>query len=694
MGTMTKLRENTGVVLWILVIAFGVIWVLQDSGGLDFVGAQAGANIIVVDGDPISTEEYRMAVDGQVQRYQQETGESMPPQMLERERDRVFEALVADRLREHEMDRMGIRVTDDEVYEMVRGDNPHPIILAYFGDGQGNVNHALLDNFIASPEARQDWIQIEEFLRQERRREKLENLIAASVRVSDAEIEDEYLRRNRSATIEWVGLRYADVPDDDVQLSDRELRRYYDRHREDFRRERTYDLEYVLLSKMPSAEDSALIVQDLERLRTEFAATDDDSLFLVRQGSERSYTSSWFRADELEGDLASAVFENPQPDQIVGPVFAGGSAHLVKIQDVRPAEEPVIRARHILLRSSSPDPAIEQRLIEIRGEAEAGADFAQLASRYSEDNTATIGGDLGWFGRGRMVEPFENAAFGASTGSVVGPVRTTFGYHLIQVTGRADTELRLANFAQPLQADIGTINRINERLEDLRYYAEDGSFAEEAQRLNMPVERMTVEQGQEVIPGVGQSRAFSRFLQDASRGDISEAIELDEAFIVAHVVGVQREGYRSFDEVREEVRPRAVLAAKRDIQANRLREAHQQAQSLEALASALGTQVRTENNVTFGTQVVSGLGREQKFGGTAFGLPQGATSGVVEGANAAFVLRAVRVDEPAAISDSQKQSIRTQMLNQRRNQVMNDWLAALRDRAQIDDHRGRFYQQF
>jgi peptidyl-prolyl cis-trans isomerase D len=76
----------------------------------------------------------------------------------------------------------------------------------------------LLDNFISNPEARQDWIQIEEFLRQERRAEKLESLITSAVRVSDAEVQDEYLRRNRTATVQWVGLRYADVPDSEVNL--------------------------------------------------------------------------------------------------------------------------------------------------------------------------------------------------------------------------------------------------------------------------------------------------------------------------------------------------------------------------------------------------------------------------------------------------------------------------------------------
>jgi peptidyl-prolyl cis-trans isomerase D len=143
----------------------------------------------------------------------------------------------------------------------------------------------------------------------------------------------------------------------------------------------------VLLSKLPSAEDSAMIARDMERLRSEFAAAEDDSLFLLQQGSERPYSSSWFRADELEPELSSALFESPSPGSIVGPIFAGGSVHLVRVQDVRQAEQPVIRARHILVRSSTPDPEIEQRLLDIRAQIEGGASFEAMARQHSQDNT-------------------------------------------------------------------------------------------------------------------------------------------------------------------------------------------------------------------------------------------------------------------------------------------------------------------
>ncbi len=693
MGMMNKLRENTGVVLWILVIAFGVIWVLQDSGGLDNIGMGGGANVATVNGDAISIEEYNRAIDGQVQAFQQQTGESMPPQMLERERERVFDALVDDRLAVQEMNRLGITVTDDEVYELIRGENPHPLILSYFGDGQGNINEALLESFINNPEARQDWIQIEDFLRQERRREKLQLLVMSSVRVSEPDVRAEYDRQNRRASARWVAVRYADIPAEEVELTDRDVRRFYDQNRSDYRRERTYTLDYVMLSKSPAEEDSLLLMNEMNRLRQEFAQAEDDSLFLVRQGSTRPYTVDWFSADDLAPELASAVYENPVAGRLVGPVFAGGSVHLAKIQDVRPASEEMIRARHILLRSSSEDVEVESRLADIRRQIEGGADFASMARQHSEDNTASIGGDLGWFGQGRMVEPFENAAFGASTGQVVGPVRTSFGYHLIEVTDRAEHELQIVDFAQPVVADIGTLSQLQERLEDLRFYAdESGDFQEEAERLNMTVETVQVEEDQDVIPVIGQSRTLQQFLSSASRRNISEVIELDDAFMVAYVREIQRAGYRPFEEVVEEVRPRALREVRQERAVARLSEAAQEGGDLSAISGRLGSQVRSADDITFAGQVVPGLGREPRFVGTVFGLPEGARSTVVAGENAAFIVEVDAIHEPPAMTDSQRQNLERQLLTQRRSQTLNEWFSALRDEANIRDYRSQVFQ--
>lgn len=166
-----------------------------------------------------------------MQAYQQQTGEAPTPQMSDLIREQVFNALVEERLRQQAMERLGITVTDDEVVQMVLGDNPHPIIKAYFGDENGNVNRALLQNFIDNPAAREDWIRLEEYLRAERARQKLEQLLLATVHVSDQEVEEEYRRRTLRADARYVALRYAEVPDDSVTVTESDLRRYYNEHR-------------------------------------------------------------------------------------------------------------------------------------------------------------------------------------------------------------------------------------------------------------------------------------------------------------------------------------------------------------------------------------------------------------------------------------------------------------------------------
>ncbi len=689
MGMMTKIREQTGVILWILVFAFGILWVLQDAGTFDVIGNTSGQNIILVDGDAITYEEYARAVDAQVERYQQQTGESMPPQMLDQERDRVYQALVENKLLEREMDRLGITVTDEEVFDMVLGEEPHPIIAAYFGDGQGGVNRALLQNFIDNPEARADWIQIEDYLRSERRREKMDNLISASVRVTDQELMEEHRKRNRSVTAEWVGLRFASLPDDSVQVSDGDLRSFYNAHREEFKRERTYTLHYISLSKQPAPEDSARVMDELTRMKARFAEAEDDSVFIARNASETPYASTWFTAEDLDPAVASQVFAgNPAPGTIVGPFFAGNEAHLVKIQEVRPSTQTVVRASHVHLRASGEDAAVRQRAQEIKDRIQRGElTFEQATEQYSESVS-----ELGWFGPGKMVPAFQEAAFNASVGQVVGPVQTEFGYHLIKVYERASREVKIADYTQRVRTDVGTLNTRQEQLEDLRYYAEDGDdFQAEAQRLGLDVQQVQVEAGQQFIPGIGNSRALTNFLENAKRGDVSPVVELDNEFVVAQVGAVTDEGYRPLEEVRAELEPRARNQKKAEQLSARLRGALQQ-HGFDGLAGALGTQKLTAANLTFNTPVVQMLGREPKFVGTALGLQEGQVSNVVAGDNAVFVLKVTNITEPPALSGAQREQLRNQILTQRRSQLRNQWLAALRENAEIEDYRRRFQQ--
>lgn len=88
-----------------------------------------------------------------------------------------------------------------------------------------------------------------------------------------------------------------------------------------------------------------------------------------------------------------------------------------------------VRASHILVASEAEAAALVKKLA-------AGSKFEELARQYSTCPSGKSGGDLGFFGKGQMVKPFEDAAFSLPMGSVSQPVKTEFGYHLIKVTGK------------------------------------------------------------------------------------------------------------------------------------------------------------------------------------------------------------------------------------------------------------------
>ena len=691
MGAMNTLRENTGVILWILVLSFGVIWTLQDSNVFEAMN-QPSQNVAMVNGTTISNQEYNNAVQQQRRRIQQQVSGEVTGQMEDMIRQQAYDQLINNALLEQEMERLGITVTDAEIEEMVFGETPHPLIRQQFADSTGRINYQLLQNMAQNPQANPQFLQLEDFLRKQRRQQKMGSLIQSTVHVSQEDVEEYYWRQNATASAEYVALRYAAVPDDSISVTESDLRSYYQDNREDFRREKTLTLDYVSLSKTPTAEDTSAIMNDLDNLQQEFAGAENDSLFLAQNASERSFNRNYQTPDQMDEPVADAVYDDLEPGRIVGPVAGGGLAHLVKILDTQPADGDYIHAYHILLESEDEDPAVRRRLASIRDSIASGAaSFAQMARRYSEDQSASEGGDLGWFGRGRMVDAFDEAAFGASPGELVGPVKSEFGYHLIRVTHRTDQAVQVADLSYSLSPTQSSLSDKQTTLEDVAFYAEqDGSsFAAEAKRRDMQVQQVQAQANQSTVPGIGQSPGLRSFMESAETGTISDVIELQDKFVLAKVTNVQPEGYRPFEEVKAQIRPRVELQKKREIQTRRMRRALEQ-NDFSQLPAALNTQLRSQSDVRFTTATVPGVGRDPAFSGTVFGLDQGTTSGVIEGENAAFVVRVTSKQEPAELTDAERQQIRQKLLKQRQQQVSKQWLAALKEDATIEDMRQQF----
>lgn len=694
---MNRMRENTGVVLWILVLSFGGLWVLQDSGVFDTIGIDPLSKVIIVDGDPITFDVYNRQLQAQLDQLRQFSEGDVSPAELEAERERAFDFLVESKLREHEMDRMGLKVSEAEITDLILGPEPHQIIQANFSSEGGALNRQLLQSFIDDPTQEAVWVQIEQFIRLDRRHQKFDELINATARINDAEVEATHRLRNSTADTEFFFLRYADVPNDSVTVTEEDVERWYNENSDQYRQNRLYTMELAVKSKVATAEDTLAIMRELERLRPEFETTADDSLFVARSGSETDWSTSFLGPSGYSPSVAALLFEGdsePEAGQVFGPVVVDDQADLIKVIATRPPSDTNVRARHILASTDDDDPGAARRKInEALQRVRGGEDFAVVASDVSDDvGSGRNGGDLGWFGPGAMVKPFEDAAFGAAIGRVVGPVETNFGLHLIEVTHRAGSDLQVARITFSLDASVATLNANTEELEDLRYYAEEeGSFAEEAQRRNVEIQPMTLSEGQISIPIYGISRAIPNFLATAEVGEISPIIELDDWVLVVHVTTIQPEGIRPLEEVESAARQQAELEAKKEVQMARMQQAYSVA-GFDGLSTQLGLPAQTAA-VGFEQAIISGIGRDLQFAGIALSLTAGEDSGVIEGENGAYVIRTTHVNEAPDMSDSEREALRTELEQRLERRVVNDYIAGLREAARIEDLRRDVIQQ-
>ncbi len=128
-----------------------------------------------------------------------------------------------------------------------------------------------------------------------------------------------------------------------------------------------------------------------------------------------------------------------------------------------------IKASHILVKvAPDADDAqkakAREKIEEIRKKISDGGDFAALASEFSEGPSKNKGGDLGFFGRGKMVKAFEKVAFAMKTNEVSDPVTTRFGYHLIKVTGKKTEQIRSYGEVKDRIADYLKQNKKNEKV--------------------------------------------------------------------------------------------------------------------------------------------------------------------------------------------------------------------------------------
>lgn len=701
MPLMTRIRESMTKIFAVFAGVFVVYIVLDwgmDLGGRQDALRSADAQVIgYIDGEGIQYRDFANIVQQSIDNQRAQTGVEPEEMQIRLIRDQVWSSLVTERLYDAQAERLGLTVTDQEVIDAVRGDNPPVFLRNQFTDSLGNFNRQAYDAALSDPRNKAVMVTLEQAIRQQRLREKLQSVVLASVTVSEGEIARKFADDNTVYDAEYLSFDpNVLVPDTTVEVTDDELRAYYDDHLRDYKVEATRKLKYVnfvLASSKNDTDDVRAEIEDILRRVGEGA----DFAELAEASSATPATDAFFRHGELQTELEKAVFAAKAGD-VVGPVLEQDGFHLVKVLEFRAGSEPFVHAQHVLIRTEGTDDAAAlEKARTVLARAKAGEDIGALAAEFSDEPGAdTRRGDLGWFGRDRMVKPFSDAVFAAKPGQIIGPVKTDFGYHVVKIHGRDNREVKVRDLHLPVTMSPKTAGDVYQRAQDFAYFARENGLEKEAETNGLRVVETPAFTRDGSIPGLAGNKGINRFAFEGDVGDVSDALSTGNGYVVCVITEEKRAGVRPFDEVKASittiVRREKKTAKTAEIAAAALAKLGPGDSLRSAAGSAAGIRADRVPDLRV-TTVAARAVRDPAFTGALEALSPGETSKPVPGARGVYVIRVhARTPFDSAAYKVQRGTIFSQLLQQKRDRHFTDWTAKLRETAVIEDKRDLFFR--
>ena len=464
--------------------------------------------------------------------------------------------------------------------------------------------------------------------------EKLRSSVTDWLNVPDAELEKEYRRRNNKVKLAVVSIT-GDKFRPQVTATDDEVATYFGAHSADFKIPEKRKVKYVLV--------------DIDAIRSKIIVPASDI--------ERAYNSN--------------IEQYSTPEQV--------------------------RASHILLKTEGKDEAAVKAAAEdVLKQAKSGADFAALAKKYSEDESnAKNGGDLDYFGRGKMVPEFDQAVFAMEPGQISDLVKTQYGYHVIKLVDKKPGSTRpLAEVRQ----------QINDQLAFERAQAQAADLAESlAKQITKPadLDKVAKTQGlvvqesgffarEEPILGLGPAPEAANRAFEMKEGEVAGPLRTSRGFVFQTVVAKQDPYVPKLEEVKDRVRDEVVKQKARDLTKQKAAEIAAKlkaAPDFEKAAKAAGFEAKTTDLIPRDSPIPD-LGQAAEVDAVAFSLPVGAVSDPVATDNATAVVKVLEKQEVSPDEwTNNKDRFREEVLNDRRNRFFAAYMTKAKQKMKIEVNR-------
>lgn len=334
-------------------------------------------------------------------------------------------------------------------------------------------------------------------------------------------------------------------------------------------------------------------------------------------------------------------------------------------------------------------------------QVKAGEDFGALAAEYSQDpGSQNIGGELGWFEKGRMVKPFEEAAFGAKKGEFVGPVKSRFGYHIIHVkdkkTENGKEQVNAAHILLTFDISAMTLDNLKQASTLFSYDAQDNGFSAAIDSHKVePIVATNIKEDASFLPNIGSLRSAVRFAFNNPVGSVSTVFETDQHFVVAVTDSAIEAGIAPMVDVEADI-IRILSTEKEDaIAKEKAGDILIEATTVSSFTKVLNDQKAYEPITNDSKPLGRGfnsIGRSHSMIGALLVAKPGDLVGPVETPRGYAVVELLQVAEfDSADFAVQKEKIYSDLLTKKQNQFFQSWLGELKRNAEIVDNRKYYF---
>lgn len=700
MTLLTKIRNRSGLLVTIIAIAL-LIFILESAlESRKGLSASDRSKIAVINGKDVSIEEFQSKLDqAETNQKSQSQKTTIDENTRENLRTQVWNQVMLEYIVKPRYEKIGVAVSEDELFDMVQGKDPHPQIKQAFTDQKTNqFNPANVINFLKNMEkdetgdTKNRWIVFEQAIKEERVSQKYTAMVKKGLYVTKAEAKRNYIGTSRTANIQYVAKKYSEIPDSTITVSEDDLKKYYNENKNKYKQKETVrGIDYIEYNVIPSGEDRKILAETLDKLKAEFSTAEVDSDF-VNQNSDSRFVEKYIGANA--GFMFFDSLSRSALGTVVGPYPEGNVFKIAKLSGSKMLPDSV-KARHILISIENGDSKkAKDRADSLKTAIKGGKKFDELAKVFSKDpGSGAKGGDLGWFKEGMMVKPFNDACFEGKKGELQ-IVESQFGVHLIEVMDKGKESRRIL---------ISTIERTSAPSSTTYqfYYGKASEFAGKNNNKDL-FEKAAKEQGlnkrsaeslretERNFNGIENARDVVRWAYGAKKDEVSPVFQIGDRYLVAILTKIKEKGTLPLEEVKEQVE----LEAKKQKKAEKFMaefEANMKsAGTIDKLAQKMNLQLETANNQSFINGVLGNYGREAVIVGAAFGSKAKVLSKPSKGDNAVFVYIVTDFTEAQASADNYKSNA-ANVSNSVRQRVDYEIFEALKDKAEIEDRRATFF---